>query len=172
MFQFWDFTEQYSKGNIVTYIDTIDGQKLYSESLRLDTSDLILPDPGLGPVLKTLHFIWYNPIHFVTAAMLKVFYLVTGTRPYFSALHNTYSIVWLLTIYTLFVFGFCRAANKPIKYFCISLIGTNCLLVAVATVDWDNRFYVPMQPALALLVGGGGAYCVQDLLRIRRSPLL
>jgi hypothetical protein len=37
---------------------------------------------------KCLYFIWHNPIHFGTAAILKVFYLITGTRLYFSTAHN------------------------------------------------------------------------------------
>jgi hypothetical protein len=164
MFHHWDLTEQYSKGNIITYMDTIEGQILYHENLRLDTSDLVLPDPERPPLLKMLYFIWHNPIHFGTAAVLKVFYLVTGTRPYFSLMHNAYAVVWLSLIYTLFFFGFFRAGDKATKYFCVAIVVANCLLIAVATVDWDNRFYVPMQPAIALLAGGGGAYFIQYLM--------
>jgi hypothetical protein len=36
----------------------------------------------------------------------------------------------------------------------------NCALVGIATIDWDNRFYVPMPPGIVFLAGGGAAYLV------------
>ncbi|MEX2235375.1 MAG: glycosyltransferase family 39 protein [Cyclobacteriaceae bacterium] len=163
MFNYWDFTEQYLKGNIVTYMDTIEGQPLYKDNLRLDTSDLLFPDPEKSPAGKMLFFAWNNPVHFAASAFLKVFYLITGTRPYFSTLHNTYTIVWTLIIFSLFYFGFRYTSDVAIKNFSVAVIVANCSLVALSTVDWDNRFYMPMQPGIALLAGGGGAYCFRHL---------
>ena len=164
MLAYWDFTEQYVRGNIVTYMDTIEGQRLYHESLRLDTSHLQLPDPE-GPVWwKMIFFVWNNPVHFFTAAALKSGYLLSGTRPYYSTFHNIYSLVWHAAVYVLFYRGIRAATDRVMQVFSISVIVLNCLLVAISTVDWDNRFYVPMQPAIVLFAGGGAALFFRSLM--------
>ena len=156
----WDFTDQYVKGNVVTYMDVIEGQPHYHESLRLDTTGIALPDASKSPVRKILFFIIENPVQFGKAAVLKVFYLISFYRPYFSTMHNTYTVAWLALVYFLFYFGF-RSVGNPMRSYCLAVIIANCLLVAISAVDWDNRFYLPMQPAIALLAGGGGVFFVQ-----------
>ena len=159
----WDFTDQYMKGNIITYMDVIQGQTHYHESLRVDTTGIALPDPGRSPAEKIIFFVGDNPLHFAKAAVLKVFYLVSFYRPYFSTLHNVYTALWLSLVYFLFYLGFRAADHKPIRSYCIAVIVANCLLVAVAAADWDNRFYLPMQPAIVLLAGGGGYYLLRRM---------
>ena len=159
----WDFTDQYVKGNIVTYMDVIQGQAHYHESLRLDTTGIALPDPGRSPIKKIIFFIVDNPLHFAKAAVLKVFYLVSFYRPYFSTLHNVYTLLWLSVVYFLFYLGLRAIGRKPIRSYCLAMIVANCLLVALAAADWDNRFYLPMQPAIVLLAGGGGSYLMRRM---------
>jgi hypothetical protein len=168
MFGLWDFTDQYSRGNIITYIDTVEGQRFYDEGLRLDTSGLILPPPDEPPLWKMAYFVWHNPAHFSTAAMLKLFYLTSGTRPYFSSWHNAYAVFWLSVVYMFSYFGFRHARDTAVTLFSLTVVVVNCVLVAVATVDWDNRFYVPMQPGIALLAGGGVAHCLR-YLRVKKN---
>lgn len=151
----WDFTDQYEKGNIVTYMDVIKGQPLYDETLRLDTSDLRMPDKTKRPAEKIFLFAIENPMHYAKAGVLKVFYLISFYRPYFSTAHNLYTVLWLLMIYGLFFLGLRHVRYKPMKGFVVSIILANCLLVAISAADWDNRFYMPMQPGIALLAGGG-----------------
>lgn len=163
MFQYWDFTEQYAQGNIVTYMDTIEGQPLYSDNLRLNTDDLALPDNEKPSAVKMLFFIWNNPIHFLNAAALKVFYLMSGVRPYFSRLHNAYEILWLSAMYVLFCFGYRSTGDPGIRSFAGAVIIANCTLIALSTVDWDNRFYMPMQPVIVLFAAGGGAHWLRRM---------
>lgn len=152
----WDFTDQYVKGNIVTYMDVIEGQPLYDASLRLDTANITLPDPSKSPVEKIVFFMVDNPLHFAKAAMLKVFYVVSFYRPYFSTMHNLYTLIWLSIVYVLFYLGIRRIEDSPVKNFVIAVIIANCLLVAISAADWDNRFYMPMQPCIVLIAAGGG----------------
>lgn len=152
----WDFTDQYVKGNLVTYMDVIEGQDLYDPALRLDTKNITWPDPERPPAEKIVLFVISNPFHFVKAAVLKVFYLVTFYRPYFSDVHNLYTAVWLSIVYVFFFLGLRQIGDKPVKHFVLAVIIANCLLVALSAADWDNRFYMPMQPCIVLLAGGGG----------------
>jgi hypothetical protein len=157
MFQLWDFTDQYAKGNIVTYMDTTEGGPLYHEGLRLATTDVRLPDEDASPLFKMIQFVFYNPVHFLKSCFYKIWYLISFTRPYFSTMHNALSIVWVGVIYFLYALGWRRASNMPIKIFTIAVILSNCVLVGISTVDWDNRFYIPMESSLVLLAGGGAA---------------
>lgn len=151
----WDFTDQYVRGNIVTYMDTIEGKAHYNDELRLDTSSLTMPDEDKRPFEKIVMFVLENPLHFAKAAVLKIFYLVTSIRPYFSTFHNLYTVVWLAFIYALFYAGVRQAPDTPVRNFSLAIVFANCILVGISAVDWDNRFYMPMEPVIAFLAGGG-----------------
>jgi hypothetical protein len=155
MFSLWDFTEQLYKGNIITYADASSGSSFYYESLRLRTTDIQLGDQESHPLIKLLSFIANNPLYFIEAAAMKIVYLITAIRPYYSWQHNVASGVWLLIVYTMFFFGYRKSQNAPIKYSVLATIVVNCLLISISTVDWDNRFYIPMVPGIILMAGGG-----------------
>jgi hypothetical protein len=61
-------------------------------------------------------------------------------------------------IYLSFFLGARKLWGQPILYFVLTIILTNCLLIGIATVDWDNRFYIPMEPGIVVICGGGMAY--------------
>ncbi len=162
MFTRWDFTDQYRRGNIVTYMDVIEGGTLYRSEMRLDTAGIILT--GQEPsVWKIVAFVINNPAHFVKAACLKVYYLMTGIRPYYSTLHNVYILIWLALMYTLYYIGWRNTPKSSVRFFTMAVVILNCCLIGISTVDWDNRFYIPMQPGIVLLAGGGVAYGIGRL---------
>lgn len=165
MFSRWDFTEQYVRGNIVTYMDGIEGNELYSEDLQIDTAGLTIPQ-GKPSVMKIVYFMVNNPVHFIKAACLKIYYLMTGIRPYYSVVHNIYILVWMLLMYTLYCMGWCSTTKKSIRFFTLVVVILNCSLIGISTVDWDNRFYIPMEPGIVLLAGGGAARLI-GVLRSR-----
>jgi 4-amino-4-deoxy-L-arabinose transferase-like glycosyltransferase len=154
MFSMWDFTDQYIRGNVITYIDTLGNSEMYT-GLRVSADDLFVPDATLHPVVRMISFVWHNPITFLEAAVKKLFFLLLGIRPYYSFAHNVFSIVWTSFIYFMFYRGLrAMRTTLPIKNFVVATIGLNCLLVACATLDWDNRFYLPMEPMIVLVCGG------------------
>lgn len=166
MFTLWDFTEQYKKGNIVTYMDVSEGTGVFEESLMLDASQIVFRDTTSHPVMKILFFIVDNPVTFIHSAGLKILYLISGVRPYYTALHNTYTICWMSVVYLFFGLGWWKAKNFPLKLAILMLIIVNCCLIGISSVDWDNRFYIPMAPGVVLLAGGGCAF-VFDLVRMK-----
>jgi hypothetical protein len=169
MFAIWDFTDQYVRGNIVTYMDSIEGQPLYYESLRLATDEVAKPESTSNGMLRIAEFIYRNPLHFLQAASLKIFYLLSGVRPYYSWLHNSLTLMFLFVIYYWSFIGNRLLKRRDVALLCLSTIVVNCLLVGVSTIDWDNRFYIPMEPAIVLLAAGGAARfwsIVKDKLRL------
>lgn len=170
MFSIWDFSEQYVRGNIITYMDSVEGMPSYFESLRLSTEGLSMPDTSHGPPLKILEFIYLNPVHFLKAGALKIFYLVLGIRPYYSSFHNFMLAGFVIAIYTMSFIGYTKIARKDIRLFIVVTIVINCLLVGISTVDWDNRFYIPMESAIVILAAGGATQSITLLqTKFRKS---
>ena len=163
MSTYWDFTEQYAKGNIITYADIVEGGPLYNEHLKILPYDLQVADAHEAPMKRMLLFIVYNPVFFLKLAVWKVWFLMSSVRPYYSFLHNAYSLTWVLGIYTLYFLGWKRTEEKSVKIFTLAVIVANCGLIAISSVDWDNRFYILMEPGLVLLAGGGAASIWQSL---------
>jgi hypothetical protein len=168
MLDHWDFSDQYLKGNIVTFADDVKGSPLFHEAITLGPPESTSFATTDSPIGRILIFAYENPIHFLKAAGLKIFYLLSFTRPYYSWPHNLYSVVWMILIYLLFVFGWKSTTNLPIKLFVLTAIVLNCGLIGISSVDWDNRFYIPMEPGIILLAGGGAAWIIS---RIKSSKL-
>jgi len=155
MFEHWDFSDQYAKGNIVTYMDATEGTSIYHESLRIRSESIRLVDPNEVPVMRVILFAFYNPIYFLKLAFWKIWYLIWSVRPYYSAGHNIYSFFWVSFIYVLFCVGLKNTQKKPVSIFALTVIFMNCALIGVSSVDWDNRFYIPMEPGIVVVAGGG-----------------
>lgn len=150
----WDFSDQFIRGNVVTYVDLV-GNDFDTTGLRVMPGNVNYITQYDDPVWRTLMFVYYNPVEFIHAGVLKIFYLLTGYRPYYSLLHNIFTACWMLLLYTAFAFGISSIKNSTIKIFVIVTILANCLLVGISSVDWDNRFYVPMEVAVVFVSSVG-----------------
>ena len=168
MLDHWDFTEQYMKGNIITYADVVKDHPLFHESLTIDPPPSKTFSTSKSPIGRIVSFIYDNPIYFLKTASLKVSYLVAFVRPYYSWSHNIYLMLWISFVYVSFVLGWRTTTNLPVKIFAAATIILNCGLIAISSVDWDNRFYIPMEPGIVLLAGGGAAMLVR-WIRVMRS---
>jgi hypothetical protein len=170
MFSYWDFTDQYYRGNIITYMDTFHSADQY-KTLRLPPDNSItFGSPADLPLIKVIKFIAYNPLYFIKTAFLKVAYLLLTVRPYYSLSHNLYSVAWIISIYLFCFYGWKNCHNLAIRYFMGAVVIINCCLVGISSVDWDNRFYIPMEPAIVLLAGGGVSYFIGQLKKSRTLP--
>jgi hypothetical protein len=156
MFQEWDFTEAYVKGEVVTYMSTIPDSPLYKEELHvpLKNTENEVMESEVG-IVRMAKFMTDYPGYFFTMAVKKVYYLLSFQRPYYSVWHNTYSVIWLALIYVCFAIGYLKCSSDPIKAFVVSVIVVNCALIGMSTVDWDNRFFIPMEPGIVLFAGYG-----------------
>jgi hypothetical protein len=151
----YDLEDQYARGNIVTYMDLAEGKVVYRESVRLDVSELdVAPEQQSRPY-RMYYFITHNPAFLAKMAFWKIAYLVTGFRPYYSLMHNLFTACWLVFIYVLFFFGIRKSVNLSLNVFIIAIIFLNCIIVGFSTIDWDNRFYIPMEPGIVLMAGAG-----------------
>jgi hypothetical protein len=67
-----------------------------------------------------------------------------------------------MLVYTLYFFGY-QKATASIRLFSLSVIALNCALIGIASVDWDNRFFIPIEPGLVLVAGGGGEFLLRKI---------
>jgi hypothetical protein len=163
--QQWDFMSDHRLGNIVTYADTLEGTPLDVAGIRADAAGLRFPPPGHSHLYDLFYFAIHNPWQFVSTGGRKLFYLLTGYRPYYSFAHNIYVLSWMSLIYTLVFLGWKRVFPSPIATFAIGVVLATCGLVMLSTVDWDNRFFIPMEPAVVLMAGLGAARMVNRLMQ-------
>jgi hypothetical protein len=168
MLAHWDFTGQYLKGNVVTFADIVKGRPLFHETLSVAPPSSTTFSKSDSPIGRVIMFIYDNPLHFLKTAGLKIFYLIAFVRPYYSWPHNVYLVVWISLVYMFLVVGWKATSNLPIKLFVLTAIILNCGLIGISSVDWDNRFYIPMEPGIVLLAGGGVAILLN---RIRKRSL-
>jgi len=163
LFTRWDFTDQYRRGNIITYADIVEGTSLHYPLMRLD-EPLQMPDTDAPGLLRIVLFVVGNPWYFFKAMILKIAFLLSGMRPYYTILHNVYALMWNGMIYLFFIKGCRMVVRKDIVIVVISVAVLNSLLVGISSVDWDNRFFVPMVPGLVLIAGGGMAAWVRRVV--------
>src|SRR5690606_10113694 len=114
MLQAWDLTDQHKRGNIVTYMDVLEGSPGYYPSLREDVNDVTFLDDSYPGIARVAHYFFWNPVHAFKVAGLKVWYLISGVRPYYSVYHNLYVALLYGAMYILAYFGIRRLGIVPI----------------------------------------------------------
>ena len=68
-------------------------------------------------------------------------------------------------IYTLSAIAWIKYRGEPILYFILTVVAVNASLIGISTVDWDNRFYIPMEPGIVLLAGCGLSILISKVKR-------
>lgn len=158
----WDFTDQLFRGNIITYADSYSGDTRF---IRIDPQ--YADGSGAVPIVKMIRFAWHRPLHVMITSVMKVFYLLTGVRPYYSWTHNLMSIAWMTVIYIGAVIGYRSMRPSAFRMALLALIAGNIILVAGSSVDWDNRFYIPMEIPFAVLSAIGWTSMLRPDRRLR-----
>lgn len=156
MFSHWDFTDQYKRGNIITYADTMQGTAMYHTSMQL-RDPVTMPPAETTGLLRIIQFVIQNPMYMLKAMLLKIGFLLSGVRPYYSTAHNAYAAAWNLFIYIAACWGLKALVKPQLRAYVFMVIIINIAIVGFSAVDWDNRFFMPMVPAFTSLAGAGVA---------------
>ncbi|ELR69008.1 hypothetical protein C900_05566 [Fulvivirga imtechensis AK7] len=177
LFQKWDFSVDYLTGNIVSYMNITKGTPTYVADLQipLEPSRLQEAEKVTGHswgILNMLHFMYEYPGHILKTGALKVFYLLSFYRPYYTWEHNVFNMIWLAVVYACFIVGIIKSCKNAIKTNVLVVIFVNCMLIAIATVDWDNRFYIPMEPGIVLFAGFGAMHISRFFLLFYKNDIL
>lgn len=149
--------EEYNLGEII-YGASIVPDEWNASSMVLKNEDLNVQhlQNKNRQLLNVLQFIWENPMYWFKLFLLKVFYLFVSVRPYWSLMHNTFNLMYLLLVYTLSIAGFASLIKN--KVFFILLVGFlvfQMLAIGFTTNDWDGRFLLPVLVVVFVFAASG-----------------
>jgi type IV secretory pathway VirB3-like protein len=145
--------ENYQYGEIVYGISTLP-QKEYYNSLTVTVPELNTLSDQYPPIVRLLHFIFFNFYFWCLLFLNKVYYFLLHIRPYWSLKHNLYNLFILTPVFILAI----RQIIKTrffVRFFACTYLGFHILIVGITTVDWDGRFFLPLVPIILLFAAQG-----------------
>lgn len=146
--------ENYKTGEIVYGTSTYQGKYSVDGLYVTPPTDLEMPDPSLPPLMKVALFIISNPIYWTKLFVLKVYYLLAHVRPFWSTLHNLWSVLILPLSYVFFFRKvFDKKLDWQVRLFAIAYLSIHIVSVGVTSEDWDGRFLIPMLPVVFIFSG-------------------
>lgn len=147
--------ENYQLGEIIYGVTTLDDN--VSGSLRLSPPEnLSVPGTDIAPVLRILVFAIDHPVYWSKLFLAKAFYLLIHVRPYWSTIHNIFSLGFLLPVYYFFFQAFrSKKMKSPLVIFVVSFLLIQIFSVCLTSEDWDGRFLMPMLPVIFIFSGHG-----------------
>ena len=109
------------------------------------------------PVAAVGWYLWQNPIRFLKLATLKVGYLFSHLRTYYSDLHNLFTMVYLYPCYLFMLIGFVGVRSSQPGLIQLSgwIILCQTGIVSLTFADWDGRHLLPLLPIVFLMAGAG-----------------
>jgi hypothetical protein len=116
--------------------------------------DAVFNDGHPAPA-DAIVYAWRHPASTVTLMAARVGVHFAHVRPYFSAAHNAFVVVWLAPVYVLAAWGFWRWRRHPLSPWCLAVIATQTAIVALTHADWDGRYLAHVLPLMYPFTAGG-----------------
>ena len=158
--------ENYATGEVVYGMSTTHGY-VGKEQLVLPTGNLLIPATHLTPIPRLFVFVVSNPAYFVRLALTKAWYFLGHVRPYYSWLHNAFTVA---TLYPLYLLAskvlWQRHLAVSVGRFLLAFVIIHTVAIMFTSVDWDGRFLMPLLPVVFLL-GGRGLTVLVDTMKNR-----
>lgn len=122
------------------------------------------------PLLAMLSFVAEKPLYFLQLAGIKLYYLLSHVRPYFTGVHNLLSLVVLVPAYVFAYIGLPVRTDeqRPMRMLLVSIFSCQALIIVLTFADWDGRFLIPILFVL-FLFAAEGLVRSYDAYRARRA---
>lgn len=104
-----------------------------------------LPEGGSSAITAVSYAV-AHPLSTVALMAARVGVHVAHVRPYFSTAHNAAIVLWLVPIYALGGYGLWQVRGNALARWCVAVIGTQTLVVALTHADWDGRYLAHVMP--------------------------
>ena len=137
--------ENYATGEVVFGISRIPSYQGHEQILLSVPFDVYLPAEG-STLWKALVFYVKNPVYGSKLFFLKGFFFITHYKPYYSLIHNTYNLLFIIPAYLGLYFFFKSKYLAPIKLSVLAYLAINLLIIMLTCEDWDGRFYMGLVP--------------------------
>ncbi len=114
--------------------------------LRLQMPDEPVLDAPGGSAGRAVAYAVKHPVSTLTLMAARLGVHVAHVRPFYSLRHNLLILLWLLPVYGLGVYGWSRLRQHPLVRWCLVVIATQALVVALTHADWDGRYLAHVLP--------------------------
>jgi hypothetical protein len=141
--QAFELQENYALGEIFFN----GSHSAYAKDLCISNETIKLNNVSSSTDMKAFYFVIQNPLYFAQLFFLKIFYTLSQLKPFNSTLHNIYNGIYSVLIYSIILFASIKYKNSWNLYFSL-YFGIFCIVFGLTTVDWDNRFVIPLLPVL------------------------
>jgi hypothetical protein len=119
-------------------------------------STLYIPESDHPTLIRVLSFAVHNPIYSLKLFSFKLLLFLGNIKPYFSATHNVIIVLTLYPLYFFAVKGFLAfPKERKERFFIISFVFVQAIIVGLTSENWDGRFLVPLLPFIFLLSANG-----------------
>lgn len=106
-----------------------------------------------GAIGNLLHYILQHPLQFIQLFFQRLYSFFNLTRSYYSSIHNTLLLIFLLPVYLFSIRGWITLIQQrnPYTLFLIILFIVYPCLIALQCDDWHSRFTMLLIPHLVML---------------------
>lgn len=144
------------------------GQTIWDyDGLRLQMPDEPVVDAPGGSAGRAIAYAVKHPVSTLTLMAARLGVHVAHARPFYSVPHNLLILLWLLPVYVLGAYGWSRLRRHALVRWCLVVIATQALVVALTHADWDGRYLAHVLPLWYPLAACG---LVMVVPRWRRLP--
>ena len=144
--------ENYRLGEIIYNISAFSSDPTYDLLVVTVPDKMYIPSQETPPIMKILSFVLHHPVYWTKLFLAKLFYFLFHVRPYWSILHNLFSLGFLLPLYFYFIRGLKKGKyKKELIVFLLAYVCIHALSVGLTSVDWDGRFLLPILPAIFIV---------------------
>lgn len=135
------------------------GQTIWDyDGWRLAMPDEPVADSAWGSAGRAIDYAVKHPVSTVALMLARLGVHVLHLRPFYSAAHNVVIAAWLLPVYALGAYACWRLRHHGLMRWCLVVIATQALVVALTHADWDGRYLAHVLPLWYPLAAGGLVY--------------
>jgi len=132
------------------------GQTIWEyDGLRLQMPDEPVVDAPGGSAGRAVAYAVKHPVSTLALMAARLGVHVAHVRPFYSGRHNLLILLWLLPVYVLGAYGWWRLRRHALVRWCLVVIATQALVVALTHADWDGRYLAHVLPLWYPLAAGG-----------------
>ncbi|WP_460922146.1 glycosyltransferase family protein [Pontibacter brevis] len=107
-------------------------------------------------ILQILNISLHQPFAYLRLLLLRFLFFWGQFRPYYSTLHNILIVLFFLPVYFMALRGMNQFKIPfPIVTFIATFLFLQTFMAMFISVDWDNRFVVPLLPLVFMLSATG-----------------
>tara|TARA_B110000483_G_scaffold186175_1_gene220343 strand:+ start:1938 stop:3146 length:1209 start_codon:yes stop_codon:yes gene_type:complete len=118
-------------------------------------------------ILGFIQFVSMNFIEYLKIFFYKIFWMILRARPYYSDVHNLYSLLFDVILYPSFIYGFIKRPKNLFSLKCINYyMLLSIILVGLTFADWSGRFSLYILPFVMVFSSYGLLIFIKKILNM------